>query len=43
FIFPADQTGFEVDSPVKKPRASEMARQAPPYTDQAGEEPWDGG
>jgi len=21
-----DQTGFEVDSPVKKPRASEMAR-----------------
>ena len=38
----ADQTGFEVDAPVKKPRASEMARQAHPYTDRAGEEPWEG-
>ena len=31
--------GFKVDSPVKKPRASEMARSAPPYTDPAEEEP----
>jgi len=32
-----------VDSPVKKPRASQMARCAPPYTDRAGEEPCQGG
>lgn len=35
--------GFQVDSPVKKPNASEMARCAPPYTDRDGEEPWEGG
>jgi len=37
------QSGFKVDSPVKKPRASEMARCAPPYTDRAREEPCRGG
>jgi len=37
------QGGFQVDSPVKKPRASQMARCAPPYTDRAGEEPCQGG
>ena len=31
--------GFQVDSPVKKPVASEMPRSAPPYTDCAREEP----
>ena len=31
--------GFQVDSPVKKPVASEMPRSAPPYTNRAGEEP----
>lgn len=31
-----------MDSPVKKPNASEMARCAPPYTKRAGEEPWEG-
>mgnify|MGYP003603640143 CR=1 FL=1 len=31
--------GFQVDSPVKKPVASEMPRSAPPYTDRAREEP----
>jgi len=31
--------GFQVASPVKKPRASEMRRSAPPYTDRAREEP----
>ena len=35
--------GFQVASPVKKPRASEMPRFAPPYTKRAGEEPWVGG
>ena len=35
--------GFRVDSPVKKPDASEMPRSAPPYTDRAKEEPWEGG
>lgn len=35
--------GFRVDSPVKKPVASEMPRSAPPYTDPAREEPWEGG
>ena len=35
--------GFQVASPVKKPRASEMPRSAPPYTDRAGEEPCRGG
>ena len=35
--------GFQVDSPVKKPVASEMPRSAPPYTDRAREEPWEGG
>ena len=34
--------GFQLDSPVKKPRASEMARSAPPYTDRVREEPWEG-
>jgi len=31
-----------VDSPVKKPVASEMPRCAPPHTFGAGEEPWEG-
>jgi len=31
--------GFQVASPVKKPRASEMPRSAPPYTKWAREEP----
>jgi hypothetical protein len=35
--------GFQVASPVKKPRASEMPRCAPPYTFGAGEEPCRGG
>ena len=43
FYLEPSQTGFKVDSPVKKPRASEMARLAPPYTDCAREEPWEGG
>ena len=34
--------GFQVDSPVRNPGASEMARSSPPYTDRAGEEPWRG-
>ena len=42
FYLEPSQGGFQVDSPVKKPRASEMARQAPPYTDRAREEPWEG-
>jgi hypothetical protein len=32
--------GFRLDSPVKKPHASELARSAPPPTDRAREEPW---
>jgi hypothetical protein len=35
--------GFQVASPVKKPRASEMPRSAPPYTRRAREEPCRGG
>lgn len=35
--------GFRVDSPVKKPGASEMPRCAPPHTFRAGEEPLGGG
>lgn len=35
--------GFQVASPVKKPRASEMPRSAPPYTNRAREEPCRGG
>jgi hypothetical protein len=35
--------GFQVASPVKKPRASEMPRCAPPYTRIAREEPCRGG
>ena len=35
--------GFRVDSPVKNPAASEIARSSPPYTDRAIEKPWDGG
>ena len=34
--------GFQVASPVKKPRASEMPRSAPPYTNRAREEPCQG-
>jgi hypothetical protein len=34
--------GFQVASPVKKPRASEMPRCAPPYTNRAWEEPCQG-
>jgi hypothetical protein len=37
------ESGFQVASPVKKPRASEMPRYAPPYTFGGGEEPWEGG
>ena len=39
----APQGGFQVDSPVKKPRASEMPRSAPPYTNRVREEPCRGG
>jgi hypothetical protein len=35
--------GFQVASPVKKPRASEMPRCAPPYTNWTPEEPCPGG
>ena len=35
-------TGFRVDSPVKKPDAGKLTRSAPPYTDRAREEPWEG-
>jgi len=35
--------GFRLDSPVKVPVASEMARCAPPSTDPAREEPCQGG
>ena len=31
--------GFQVDSPVRNPVASEIARSAPPYTDRTREEP----
>ena len=34
--------GFRVDSPVRNPVASEMARSSPPYTDRATEEPCEG-
>ncbi len=34
--------GFQVDSPVRNPVASKMARSAPPYTSRAREEPWEG-
>jgi len=34
--------GFQVASPVKKPRASEMLRSAPPYTNWTPEEPCQG-
>ena len=34
--------GFQVDSPTKSTYASEIPRQAPPYTDRAREEPWEG-
>jgi len=43
FIPEASRGGFQVDSPVKKPVASEMPRCAPPYTQRPGEEPWEGG
>ena len=43
FYLQPNRGGFQVDSPVKKPRASEMARCAPPYTYWAREEPWEGG
>ena len=36
---PACQRGFQVDSPVRNPVASEIARSSPPYTDRAREEP----
>ena len=39
---PACQGGFQVDSPVRNPVASEIARSSPPYTNRAGEEPWEG-
>ena len=34
--------GFQVASPVKLPVASEMLRCAPPHTNEAWEEPWEG-
>ena len=37
------ESGFHLDSPVKKPVASEMPRCAPPHANGAGEEPLDGG
>lgn len=40
---PSPSTGFRVDSPVKKPVASELPGCAPPYTFGAGEEPCRGG
>lgn len=36
---PIHQGGFQVDSPVRNPDASEMPRSAPPYTNLAREEP----
>ncbi len=39
---PACRGGFQVDSPVRNPVASEIAHSAPPYTDRATEEPWEG-
>ena len=38
-----DWGGFQVDSPVKRPDAGKLPRSAPPYTDRAREEPWEGG
>ena len=38
----ADEGGFKVDSPAKWPDAGKLPRSAPPYTDRAGEEPWEG-
>lgn len=32
-----------MDSPVKKPVTRKVARSAPPYTNRAREEPWEGG
>ena len=40
---PACRGGFQVDSPVRNPAASEIARSSPPYTFGAGEEPSQGG
>ena len=40
---PVCRGGFQVDSPVRNPVASEIARSSPPYTDRAREEPWRGG
>ena len=42
FMRHSPRGGFRVGSPVKPPRASKMPRSAPPYTDQAREEPWQG-
>ncbi len=42
FILNRRRGGFQVDSPVRNPVASKMARSAPPYTDRAREEPWRG-
>lgn len=38
-LVPSSSTGFRVDSPVKKPVASELPGCAPPYTDRARGEP----
>jgi hypothetical protein len=35
--------GFQVDSPVRNPVASEIARSSPPYTDRPKKEPLGGG
>ena len=42
-LVPSSSTGFRVDSPVKKPVASELPGCAPPYTFRTGEEPCRGG
>lgn len=39
----AGDGGFQVDSPAKRPDAGKLPRSAPPYTDRAQEEPWEGG
>ena len=36
------RAGFQLASPVNRPDARKLARCAPPYTQRAGEEPWEG-
>lgn len=42
FVEGQRRSGFQVDSPAKKPDAGKPGRSAPPYTDRTGEEPWEG-